>query len=186
MFFPPFLLPVTNSNESAHYLSNLMLFLLWAYTPPVMSIGRTLFIGLFLAVCLGASLQAKQLAVIVDKSNNVGGMTANDLVKVFKFDNHKWPDGRPVILVMRDASTPEMQTAIQKLYHMQAEEFKALLAAHQTAVIIVRSEDELLKSVESIPGAVGLVDVYSINGHVNVLKVDGKLPLEPGYYLKGN
>src|ERR1043166_122385 len=98
---------------------------------------------------------------------------------------HKWPDGRPVILVLRDPSTPEMQTAIQKLYHMQPDEFKALLAPHQSGVIMVRSEEELLKSVESIPGAVGLVDVYSINGRVNVLKVDGKLPLEQGYYLKG-
>jgi hypothetical protein len=79
-----------------------------------------------------------------------------------------------------------MQTAIQKLYHMPPEEFKALLAAHQSAVVIVHSEDELLKSVQSIPGAVGLVDVYSINSRVNVLKVDGKLPLEQGYFLKGN
>jgi hypothetical protein len=40
--------------------------------------------------------------------------------------------------------------------------------------------------VEAIPGAVGLVDVYSINSRVNVLKVDGKLPLEQGYFLQGN
>jgi hypothetical protein len=40
--------------------------------------------------------------------------------------------------------------------------------------------------VESIPGAVGLVDVYSLNGKVNVLKVDGKLPLEQGYVLKSS
>jgi hypothetical protein len=33
---------------------------------------------------------------------------------------------------------------------------------------------------------VGLVDVYSINGGVTVLKVGGKLPLEPGYALHGN
>ncbi|HET9838156.1 MAG TPA: hypothetical protein VFR84_07970 [Candidatus Angelobacter sp.] len=141
---------------------------------------------LLLLAGLGVPAAAKQLAVIVDKTNSTGGMSAADLIKVFKFDSHKWPDGRPVILVLRDPSSPEMQTAIQKLYHMQPDEFKALLAAHQSGVIIVRSEEELLKSVESIPGAVGLVDVYSINGRVNVLKVDGKLPLEQGYFLKGN
>ena len=151
-----------------------------------MRIGSRISVLLLLALGLGASAQAKQLAVIVDKTNTTGGMSAADLIKVFKFDSHKWPDGRPVILVLRDPSTPEMQTAIQKLYHMQPEEFKALLAAHHSGVIMVRSEEELLKSVESIPGAVGLVDVYSINGRINVLKVDGKLPLEPGYFLKGN
>ena len=151
-----------------------------------MSRGSRICVLLLLVAGLGATSAAKQLAVIVDKTNNTGGVSAADLAKVFKFDNHKWPDGRPVILVLRDPSTPEMQTAIQKLYHMQPDEFKALLAAHQSGVIIVRSEEELLKSVESIPGAVGLVDVYSINGRVNVLKVDGKLPLEQGYFLKGN
>jgi hypothetical protein len=151
-----------------------------------MGTGSRFIVLLLLVVSLGAVSEAKQLAVIVDKTNNLGGLSATDLAKVFKFDNHKWPDGRSVILILRDPSTPEMQTAIQKLYHMQPEEFKALLAAHQSGVIIVRSEEELLKSVESIPGAVGLVDVYSINSRVNVLKVDGKLPLEQGYYLKGN
>ena len=151
-----------------------------------MGTGSRFIVLLLLVVSFGAVSEAKQLAVIVDKTNNLGGLSATDLAKVFKFDNHKWPDGRSVILILRDPSTPEMQTAIQKLYHMQADEFKALLAAHQSGVIIVRSEEELLKSVESIPGAVGLVDVYSINSRVNVLKVDGKLPLEQGYFLKGN
>jgi ABC-type phosphate transport system substrate-binding protein len=147
---------------------------------------RRICVSLLLVAGLGASCQAKQLAVIVDKTNSTGGLSANDLAKVFKFDNHKWPDGRAIILVLRDPSTPEMKTAIEKLYHMQPDQFKALLAAHSSGVIIVRSEDELLKSVEAIPGAVGLVDVYSINSRVNVLKVDGKLPLEQGYFLKGN
>jgi hypothetical protein len=30
------------------------------------------------------------------------------------------------------------------------------------------------------------VDVYSINSRINVLKIDGKLPLEAGYLLRGN
>ncbi|HXA84820.1 MAG TPA: hypothetical protein VNZ47_07095 [Candidatus Dormibacteraeota bacterium] len=151
-----------------------------------MSIGRRICVLFVLAAGLVASCEARQLAVIVDKTNTTGGLSNTDLAKVFKFDNHRWPDGRPVILVLRDPSTPEMKTAIEKLYHMQLDEFKALLAAHASGVIVVRSEDDLLKSVEAIPGAVGLVDVYSINSRVNVLKVDGKLPLEQGYFLKGN
>jgi hypothetical protein len=33
---------------------------------------------------------------------------------------------------------------------------------------------------------VGVVDVYSINSSVAVIKIGGKLPLEPGYLLHGN
>ena len=148
-----------------------------------MRAGKYLWVLLLLSAVLGAS-ETRQLAVIVDKANNVSSMTAVDLTKMFKFDSHKWPDGRNVVVVLRDPTSPEMQSAMQKLYHMQPEEFRALLAAHPTAVVIVHSEDELLRSVQSIPGAVGLVDVYSINSQVNVLKVDGKLPLEQGYFLK--
>ena len=54
------------------------------------------------------------------------------------------------------------------------------------AVVVVGSDDELVKRVETTPGAVGLVDVYAISGAVTVVKVGGKLPLEPGYVLHGN
>jgi len=124
------------------------------------------------------------MAVVVDKANSQGAITAADLVKVFKFDSHKWPDGRNVTVVLLEPSMPEMQTALEKLYHMQPDELRALLASHRGGVVIVNSEEQLLKSVESIPGAVGLVDVFSINSRVNVLKVDGKLPLEQGYLLR--
>lgn len=135
-------------------------------------------------VCLGAVCEAKHMAVIVDKANTQGGITATELIKIFKFDSRKWPDGRNVTLVLLDPSSPDMQAVIEKLYHMQPDEVRAMLTGHRPAVVIVASEEQLLKSVESIPGAVGVVDVYSINGRINVLKVDGKLPLEQGYLLK--
>lgn len=124
------------------------------------------------------------MAVVVDKANTQGGITTAELIKVFKFDSRKWSDGRNVVLVMIEPATPEMESAFEKLYHMQPDEVKALVAAHHSSVVFVSSEEKLLKSVESIPGAVGLVDVYSITSRVNVLKVDGKLPLEQGYFLK--
>ena len=53
-------------------------------------------------------------------------------------------------------------------------------------VKIVDSEADLLRTVEATPGAVGILDVYSINSSVKVLRVDGKLPFDLGYALKGN
>jgi hypothetical protein len=35
--------------------------------------------------------------------------------------------------------------------------------------------------IQSTPGAVGLVEIHSIDNSVNVVKVDGKLPMESGY-----
>ena len=55
-----------------------------------------------------------------------------------------------------------------------------------SVVRIVESDDDLLRTVEATPGAVGILDVYAINSTVKVLRVDGKLPFDVGYALKGN
>jgi hypothetical protein len=141
---------------------------------------------LLFALLSGIAAEAKQLAVVVDRSNSTPGLTLADLTKMFKFESRKWPDGKNVVLVLRDPSAPDMQMAIQKLSKLQLDEFKALVATHRSSVVIVGSEEELLKTVASVPGAVGLVDVYSITSGINVIKVEGKLPLEQGYVLKGN
>lgn len=57
--------------------------------------------------------------------------------------------------------------------------------SHQT-VKIVDSDDEVMRTVDSTPGAIGIVDVYAINSSVKVLRIDGKLPFDVGYALKGN
>jgi len=53
-------------------------------------------------------------------------------------------------------------------------------------IIVVTSDDDLVHKVAATPGAVGLVDVYAINSSVDVMKIGGKLPFEPGYPLHGN
>ena len=142
---------------------------------------------LMLTLLLGSAIcEGKQLAVIVDKANTTAELSLADLVKVFKGESSRWPDGKAVTVVLRDLSTPEMQTALQKIYKITPEEFKTLMASHKGAIVIANSEEELLKLVAGTPGAIGLVDVYSITNRVSVLKIDGKLPLQPGYALKTN
>jgi len=142
-----------------------------------------------LLLCLGFLAvrgEAKHFAVVVDKSNTVAALSVADLAKIFKGDNRKWPDGKTITVIVRDISEPEMQTVLQKVCNMQPGEYRALIAAHRVAVVTVSSEEAVLKAVESTPGGVGVLDVYSITRRVNVVKIDGKLPLEQGYLLKGN
>jgi hypothetical protein len=53
-------------------------------------------------------------------------------------------------------------------------------------VKIVDDDADLLRTVGATPGAVGIVDVYAINSSVKVIRIDGKLPFDVGYALKGN
>ena len=77
-----------------------------------------------------------------------------------------------------------MKVPLQKLLGLAAEDGKAAIGKLK-AVKIVDTEADLLRTVESTPGAVGIADVYAINSSVKVLRVDGKLPFDLGYVLKG-
>jgi ABC-type phosphate transport system substrate-binding protein len=148
---------------------------------------------LFVLVVASVSLAAaRDLALVSNKSNAVSAMAMADLVKVCKAQTNRWPDGKPVLLVIRPPSTPEMKIFIEKVYGMQDSEVSELIATanhgrtNHPAIMVVNSDEELVNKVASIPGAIGIVDVYAINSSVAVVKLAGKLPLEPGYLLHGN
>lgn len=142
---------------------------------------------------IGASLAAAHdIALVTNKSNAVGTLTVTELVKLCKAQTTHWPNGRPVTFVMRSPSAPEMKIILEKVYGMSENELNSLIVtsnhgrpAHP-AILVATSDDELLNKVASTPGAIGVVDVYSINSSVAVVKIGGKLPLEPGYLLHGN
>jgi len=64
---------------------------------------------------------------------------------------------------------------------MNDSEWKALIAAHKDSIVMTDSDAEVLKIVQSTPGAIGFVDVRSVDNTINVVRVDGKLPMESGY-----
>lgn len=148
-------------------------------------------ICLFLVVAV-VSVAARDLAVIANKVNNVPALTLLDFVKLCKAQTGHWPDGKSVTIVMRAPSTPEMRIVLEKIYELPEADVKELIAnanrgrTGHPAIMIAENDDDLVNKVASIPGAVGIVDVYSINSSVAVVKLAGKLPLEPGYLLHGN
>lgn len=135
---------------------------------------------------------ARDLALVSNKSNSVSAMTLPELVKVCRAQTNRWPDGKPVTFIMRAASTPEMKVFVEKVFEMPESQVDDMIAAanhgrvNHPAIMVVNSDEDLVNKVASIPGAIGVVDVYSINSSVAVVKVGGKLPLEPGYLLHGN
>lgn len=146
---------------------------------------------LFLAAAVSLA-SARDLAVVSNKANPVAAITVPDLIKVSKGQTNKWPDGKSVTFIMRAPSDPEMKVFLEKVYELPEGQVKELIASANhgrlghPAIIIAESDEDLVNKVASIPGAVGVVDVYAINSSVAVVKVAGKLPLEPGYLLHGN
>ena len=137
----------------------------------------------------GAFAGIKNMAVVVSAGSKLNDVSLADLAKLSKGVQKTWPDGKNFTLVMRDPGSPDMRVAAEKLFGVAPGDVKALITKVNEArptVKIVESDEDLLRTVEATPGAVGIVDVYSINSSVKVLRVDGKLPFDLGYALKGN
>jgi hypothetical protein len=151
------------------------------------------FLRVSIFVLITASLaSARDLALVSNKSNALGAITVADLVKVCKAQTGRWPDGRSVTFVMRAPDAPEMKVVLEKVYGMSESEVSSLIVTSNHGhpshppIVIATSDEDLVNKVASMPGSVGVVDVYSINSSVAVVKIAGKLPLEPGYLLHGN
>ncbi|HEX8764551.1 MAG TPA: hypothetical protein VF740_05290 [Candidatus Acidoferrum sp.] len=146
-------------------------------------------LGCLLLLAAAALAGTRNMAVVVSAGSKLTDLPLADLAKLCKGTQKTWPDGKNFTLVMKDPDSPEMHVVAQKLFGAAPGEAKATIAklneAHLT-VKIVDNDEDLLRTVEATPGAVGIVDVYSINSSVKVLRVDGKLPFDLGYALKGS
>ena len=152
---------------------------------------QTLSVCLLVAVSVSLAA-ARDLALVSNKVNSVSALTVPDLVKICKGQTNRWPDGKAVTFIMRSPSSLEMKLLLEKVYEVPDSQVKEIIASANhgrmghPAVMIVDSDEELVNRVASVPGAIGIVDVYAINSSVAVVKLAGKLPLEPGYLLHGN
>jgi len=155
------------------------------YNRATVTRARLLLLLLWAAI-LPCAVQAKQFAIVADKTNATSNLTAAELVKIFNAHNRTWPDGKPITVVMRDPTSTEMQLVLRKLLNMTPEQAHVFVLAHRGAIIVADSDDAVLRFVSSSRGALGIVDLYSLTQDVNVLKIDGKLPVEQGYLLRGN
>jgi hypothetical protein len=144
---------------------------------------------LFAFACTPAVPAIKNMAVVVSAGSKLADVPLADLVKYCKGTAKSWPDGKYFVIVLKNPDAPDMHIALQKLFGGGVSDAKVAIAklneTRQT-VKIVDSDDDLLRTVGTTPGAVGIVDVYSINSSVKVLRIDGKLPFDVGYALKGN
>ncbi|MBV8051421.1 MAG: substrate-binding domain-containing protein [Acidobacteriaceae bacterium] len=144
---------------------------------------------LLLLVCifaLATSAYARQFAVVADNDNTSTNLTSAELVKIFSGHTRTWADGKPVKIILRDPNSAEMELAARKLFNMTGDQARAFARAHSDIMTIADSDEAVIRFVATTRGAIGLVDLYSLTKDVSVIKVDGKLPVEQGYFLRGN
>lgn len=131
----------------------------------------------------------KNWAVVIAAGSRLQEVSLADLSKLCKGTQKTWPDGRHFTLVVENPDSPEMQSALVKIFGVSEGDLKpavAKLVESKSILKVVDSDEELIRTVSLTPGAVGIMNVYAINSAVKVLRVNGKLPFDTGYSLKGN
>jgi ABC-type phosphate transport system substrate-binding protein len=148
---------------------------------------RRVLLSFVLFALLAPSLcLARDIALVVGKSNPSSAVSNKELVKLLKNENAKWPDGKKVTVYLSNPSSEDGKVLLQKVYRMTPDELKSVAEGQKGSIVILASDEQVLKAVAKDPTAVGAVNVYSINSAIKVLRVDGKLPMEQGYLLHAN
>jgi len=136
-------------------------------------------------VAVSRRAAAADVALVSAKNSRVAAINSTDLAKIIK-TTHKWSDGHDLVVVLTDPSSPEMRVVAEKLLSLTAADFRKFIEAAnrgRVVFVVVSNDDEALKMLQSNPGAIALVNVYSINSSIDVWKIDGRLPLEHTYLL---
>ncbi len=142
-------------------------------------------------LCAATPLLAamKNWALVVGAGSKLQDVSLSDLAKLCKGTLKAWPDGKRFSLVVHNPASPEMKSVLQKIFGLSETDLRpamAKLTESKSFLKVVDSDEDVIRAVGATPGAVGIMDVYAINSVVKVLRVDGKLPFDAGYSLKGN
>ena len=159
---------------------------------------RALLLGLAIALRAGAPVPAlaedppQPLAVIVHKASPVDSIALADLRKMLTGAIRNWPDSSPVVLAQQPDTSANQKRMLQLVLKTTPTAYNRVLLRAQfqggqvPTIKVINSDANAIAFVWNVPGALSLVDpiLAAASSHVKVLKVDGKLPSEPGYALR--
>lgn len=148
---------------------------------------------LMLAVPLVVSAQnsSADYAVIVNRNNPAQNITAAQLRRFVMGEDRFWPGRLPVSLILQDERSLERQFVLKNVVRMSPSDYHQhwsglLFRGAATAEPMEVPSNGLASGlVASQAGALCIIRTDNLpkNDSVKVLRVDGKLPGEPGYPL---
>jgi ABC-type phosphate transport system substrate-binding protein len=148
--------------------------------------------GSVTAVVAGPSPQSQtseDLAIVVNPQTPVTKLTFAELRQVFLGDKQYWTPDMPVVLLIRAPTSGERDAVLNTIYQMQEAQFKQYWIAKifradlSSPPKIVYSNDAANALIENVAGAIAFIPANDVKPGLKVLRVDDRLPGEPGYRL---
>ena len=130
------------------------------------------------------------LAIIVNRSNPVDGLSMGELRRIFMLETQTWPNGRKITVILREKGQPERAEAIRLICELSEPEyerhvlFQTFRGSTGWGPRSILSASSMLRFVFNAPGAIGYVPAHQADQSVKVLRIDGLLPGDAKYPLR--
>jgi ABC-type phosphate transport system substrate-binding protein len=137
-----------------------------------------------------AQTSAEQdVAVVVNPKNTVDRLTLAELTKIYRGERQYWKTNLPVVILFRTPETHEREVVLRAIFLMAEPQYKQYWVTKIMRAEATYPPTELFSSgmtkegVARIAGAIGVVSASDVRPGMKVLRINGRLPGEPGYPL---
>ena len=133
--------------------------------------------------------EPQEIAVIVHPGVPEENLDMKQVRRLLMGERQFWTSGLRVTLLVRAPVAHERAVLLKKVYKMSEAQFrqfwigKVFRAETSAGPKIVYSNQMAAQLVQAIPGSLTFVDASAVPPGARVLKIDGKLPGDPGYPL---
>lgn len=116
-------------------------------------------------------------------------MSFTELRRVFLGDRQFWSSSLRISVLLHAPAARERDVLLKTVYEMSEAQLrqhwigKVFRAEAPSAPQMFFSDEEIVQALAAIPGSIAAVDVTRIPRGLRVLKIDGRMPGEPGYRL---
>jgi hypothetical protein len=129
------------------------------------------------------------LAVIVSPNSKLTQISSSDLRRVFQSDRLTDPDGNRLIALNHPPKTVDRVGFDSVVLGMDPDEVGRFwidrkIRGSSGPPRTVESLGTLRRVVEKLPGAIGYIRPTQLSNEVRAIRVDGKLPEDPGYPVR--
>jgi hypothetical protein len=129
------------------------------------------------------------LAVIVAPDSKLSNISVADLRRVFQSERLTDPDGNRLIALNHPPKTVDRVGFDQVVLGMDADAVGRFwidrkIRGSSGPPRTVDSLSTLRRVVEKLPGAIGYIRPAQLSNEVRAIRVDGKLPEDPGYPVR--
>lgn len=153
----------------------------------ILSLTLTLGPRCFLPSVQGAG---GDVAVVVHPDTPADSLSLAQARKLLLGEQQFWNPRLRVTLLLLAPTAPERAVVLRVIYRMSEAEFrqywisKMFRAEAVDGPKVVLSNEVAMELVSALPGSVAFVDAAQVPKGLKILKIDGKLPGQPGYPLK--